>query len=257
MSFSETEVEAFQLLFKLSVNGSGVEFYTNGDTSVVYDGDTYIPAAIKADGIGKDNAMQVSDVSLVFQITSSLQEYITVAPAEQAKITIYLYQTSGVIQLFSGQIMDIVLSENYTATITCREEDSLEVRIPQFIIQPGCNHTLFDSNCGLTKTSYKVTLTVTAVSGQSVTIPDISSYGTNYFEGGECVFGTDIRYIVNASGTMLSLQAEFRDLQAGDSIDIYPGCNKRPQNCVSKFSNFIHFLGSPYVPRKNPVLESI
>jgi uncharacterized phage protein (TIGR02218 family) len=38
------------------------------------------------------------------------------------------------------------------------------------------------------------------------------------------------------------------DIQVGDEIAIYPGCDKRMITCRDKFDNIINFVGEPYVP---------
>jgi uncharacterized phage protein (TIGR02218 family) len=35
---------------------------------------------------------------------------------------------------------------------------------------------------------------------------------------------------------------------AGDSITVYPGCDKQQNTCSAKFNNLQHFEGFPYVP---------
>ena len=34
----------------------------------------------------------------------------------------------------------------------------------------------------------------------------------------------------------------------GDTLTVYPGCDKTKTTCAGKFGNLVHFQGQPYIP---------
>ena len=44
------------------------------------------------------------------------------------------------------------------------------------------------------------------------------------------------------------------DLAPGDRVRITAGCDKRPENCRQKFSNFMNFRGFPHIPGEDWLL---
>lgn len=83
-----------------------------------------------------------------------------------------------------------------------------------------------------------------------------------YYDGGLVRFETGdnagiLREIKSAnldSGGEVSLSLYLRmpfNVSAGDTFTIWPGCDKSPGTCQSRFSNIFNFQGFPYVPGDN------
>ena len=134
-------------------------------------------------------------------------------------------------------------------------------RIPRLLYQTGCNHTVFDAGCGLTRSAWDVAVLVKgAVSNQTEIEVDGLTPGTpaaHYFAGGllEWVGGT--RYIADnttpdGTGAMTLTLGTPVTLADNDSITLYPGCDGRVETCHSTFNNRARFGGFPFIPVGNP-----
>ena len=47
-----------------------------------------------------------------------------------------------------------------------------------------------------------------------------------------------------------------RPVQVGDTLSIYPGCDKRVGHCRDKFNNIVNMRAEPYVPGTDFILTS-
>jgi hypothetical protein len=149
----------------------------------------------------------------------------------------------------------------------------------RLLIQPGCNHSLFDAGCGLDRDDWECSATVSAISGDGLTISltgveqtdteeppkdDDDRVPVGWFAGGWITFGTGSsaqhRMIADqprggvTPGTVdVVLQRAFQPApEASDVVALWPGCDGRVTTCVAKFDNLARFGGFPFVPPKNP-----
>jgi uncharacterized phage protein (TIGR02218 family) len=130
-----------------------------------------------------------------------------------------------------------------------------------------CRHALFGRGCGLDIALHWQTGTVTAVSGNAVTIPEAAGQPDGWFRGGVLRFGTQLGFIIGHTGAALTLSRPMSDLAAAlaapeiDPVtgasppllaDIAPGCDLRAATCATKFGNILNFGGFPEIPGRNP-----
>lgn len=255
IDWTVTEIESFYELYKITYL-TQAWYYTSADHPISYGGHTYTPAAIKRGEINKESELNKVQLDLTFPIVDFAKKYVVTAPVYRTLVTIYLYQdSSNVFVAFEGEVTQISLSENYTCTVTLDEYTAIDTKLPRLLISPACNHVLFDANCGLTKATWKVPVVVeTILSSCSFESSTLGGYPDNYFMQGVAEFESDLRMVTSHIGVQAYLHSPFVDLEVGDTVNFYPGCDKSPEMCDDKFSNLTHYLGCPYVPRKNPVL---
>jgi hypothetical protein len=74
----------------------------------------------------------------------------------------------------------------------------------------------------------------------------------------------DLRYIIDHSGTQLTLIVPLSDLtedvndSSGDAlVALYPGCDHTRETCKDKFDNLANYGGFPWIPSKNPFANSV
>ena len=130
-----------------------------------------------------------------------------------------------------------------------------------------CRHALYGRGCGLDIGFRWQTGTVTAVSGNTLTIPEAAAEPNGWFRGGVLRLSAQLGFITGHVGTTLTLSrsmpelaaalaASEVDLETGDSLpvlaDIAPGCDLRAATCSSKFGNLPNFGGFPEIPGRNP-----
>jgi uncharacterized phage protein (TIGR02218 family) len=130
-----------------------------------------------------------------------------------------------------------------------------------------CRHALYGRGCGLDIAISWLTGTVTAVSGNAVTIPEAAGQPDGWFRGGVLRFGTQLGFITGHAGALLTLSRPMPELAAaiaapdidpdtGDPlpvfVDLAPGCDLRAATCAAKFGNLPNFGGFPDIPGRNP-----
>lgn len=89
------------------------------------------------------------------------------------------------------------------------------------------------------------TITVT----ESRAIDGWFDFGAVTFETGDSAGATlEIKSWVQSTNTVtLYLESPF-DIQVGDALRLYPGCDKLRETCFTKFSNVLNFRGFPDLP---------
>lgn len=100
------------------------------------------------------------------------------------------------------------------------------------------------------------TFTVTFTNG-----PD-SREVDDWFTYGAVVWGTglnagltmEVKGFVAATDTVTLFLAMPFEVQVGDALSIYAGCDKRLTTCINKLDNVLNFRGEPYVPGQDEFL---
>jgi uncharacterized phage protein (TIGR02218 family) len=130
-----------------------------------------------------------------------------------------------------------------------------------------CRHALYGRGCGLDIALHWQTGTVTAVSGNTVTIPEVAGLPDGWCRGGVLRYGAQLGFITGHAGAVLTLSRPVPELataiaapeidpETGDPlpvfVDIAPGCDLRAATCAAKFGNLSNFGGFPEIPGRNP-----
>lgn len=257
IDFTLVELSSFYELYKITYLTHSWH-YTSADHSITYNGNTYLPAAIKHGSLVKQSELDNFQLDISFPAEGFFLRYVSEAPVYEATITIHLYQDpANVVLAFSGIVTKVTIGQNNECTVMCDEQNLLATKLPNKLIQSACNHKLFDAGCGLVKADWKEALVIKEVSYPLVKSDDLLLFDANYFVQGWLEFEGDLRWILAVIGDAMYLQIPFRDLEAGDTVFAYPGCDKAPQTCKERFDNLDKYLGCPYVPRKNPVFYGL
>jgi len=122
----------------------------------------------------------------------------------------------------------------------------------------NCQHTLYGPRCRLTQSDWGYATTIATISGNVLTVAAVES-GMPYTGGiVERVSGgiTDVAYIVEATGTALTLDIALYGAAVSDAVTIYPGCDWTMATCHGVFANSANYGGRLHIPEKNPVTES-
>jgi uncharacterized phage protein (TIGR02218 family) len=154
--------------------------------------------------------------------------------------------------IWKGAVTSIEV-EDFVAVFRCRTRFTsvLTLTVPNILVQPQCNHNLFDSRCRVTRTAYSFITTVSNIVDRVVTLATAGPSVDANYAGGELVkIGTNYRRsIASKAGAVVTLTYDM-DLTIGDSVQVTQGCDKSwsgPQGCV-KFANQPNFGAFPYVP---------
>jgi len=130
------------------------------------------------------------------------------------------------------------------------------VQMPRNLFQSGCSHTVYDNGCALSKAALTVTGTVVGTPSNTYQFNTSLTQADDYFDlgvikftsGANSGFQATVKIHKNASGNVQTCLPFPNAIASGDAFSIYPGCDHQQATCSAKFSNLIHFKGTPYVP---------
>ena len=256
----EVEQTTFIELYKFE-SGENLYRYTSSDEPVgSFLGEYYEPGLIKRSGFNIDKSFKAISLTITARLSSPLQEYIANTPIEPVRLTIYRVFVDDLTDyaiIFKGVVKKLTI-KNQMISANCETlSDIFRQKLPKTLYQGFCNNVLFDSVCGLTEATYKADAVI-VISGSDLTSATFATFANDYFMGGYVIFEGDCRLITAHSAATITLQVPFDSrLTTGDTVSSYPGCNKNPDTCKNKFTNFDNFVGFPYIPSKNPCLYGI
>jgi uncharacterized phage protein (TIGR02218 family) len=164
----------------------------------------------------------------------------------------------GVINMFQGRVSDVQVTRSEAEITVNSDLELLNVQMPRHIYQPGCQHSLYDSGCKISRQTKEVITNISNATATMLTLPYIS-YPAGYFDLGymSLVPAGEIgekRTIRSWDGLNLNLLNPLTQIPAiGTQIYLYPGCDKSKTTCEAKFNNKINFRGFPYIPAPETV----
>ena len=188
---------------------------------------------------------------------------------------------SSVVQVFGGEVTGVRFDGPFFDLGASGDSALFDRRAPRMLIQPGCNHAVFDAGCGLDAADWVFSAVAVSGSGSSVTLgtftapaaADASGWGfadffaLGYLErtvGGKPRRHTILRSTAKSGGGQVTftLRTPLESVPSvGEAFTILPGCDGRPETCkayhaatnpAGVFNNFARFGGFPFVPEKNP-----
>jgi uncharacterized phage protein (TIGR02218 family) len=131
----------------------------------------------------------------------------------------------------------------------------MQASVPGTFYQSQCNHCLYSSRCGISAEAYKLETTILNILGNGSSLVLASSGGAaqNWFKAGEIIRVSDgeRRMIVYQSGASINLNYPFPNIEIGDAVEVYAGCDHTVADCRDKFNNIINFGGHPFIPSSN------
>jgi uncharacterized phage protein (TIGR02218 family) len=161
--------------------------------------------------------------------------------------------SAGAVLLFEGRLIEPKFDRNRAEVSVASDLDDLAVQMPRNLYQPSCNNTLFDSACALRHENYVVNTVIESGSTASRILCSLSqpqgwfTQGViEFLDGGNAGLKRTVR--LHESGALLLTLPLLESPQSGQRIKVYPGCDKRLETCINRFSNKEHFRGAPYVP---------
>lgn len=148
-------------------------------------------------------------------------------------------------------------SETYTCDLAC---ETVASRMERFGLarcyQLSCPHTLYSTRCGVTQSHFATIRHVLSINDFTVTV-DGEALPDGYFTAGQIVRQDGSRrFIASSTGNAFTLERSLA-LSTGDTVTLYPGCDKARTTCVSKFGNGPNYGGFPWMPLTSPFTSTI
>lgn len=237
-------------------------FYTSGPKKIVFDGDTYLPIAIKRSeisvGTQEDDGL---DVTVELAVTNEIvQVYGFQDSPPSLNLQILRFHTlADVVTYWDGPVNDIQVS-NGVATIRSPSTlgAALDANIPNVFFQSPCNHVLYDERCKVDYADWSEAATVTAVAGRVVTVNSVGTLDAKLI-GGEVLLASGERRMITAQNAgEIIVNFPFSQLHVADIVMLAAGCDLAYKgDCKTKFDNNRNFGGFPFIPAANPFADGI
>jgi uncharacterized phage protein (TIGR02218 family) len=254
----------------------GVSFYfTDHDQDLAIDGNTYLAAlGYQRTAIQSSADMSVDNLDLqgLFDSSTLTVEDLRTGLFDFADIFIFVVNwadlTQGKLQMRRGKLGDIVATPSGTFTTQLRGLTQMLQQNVGELYTPWCRADLGDSRCkiDLVGGGWQVAATVASVVDEAnftITVTEPRAVD-GWFNEGVVTFtsGADdgrsmeIKFWTQAvSAVHLHLPMP-ASIAIGDTLTLYPGCDKTVATCAGRFNNMPNFRGEPYVPGADAFLAT-
>ena len=267
-------------------HGTKTWYFTSSQREVVHGGITYKPFVVGRGNID-DEDIDKAETEVRFPYPMQLlnddlddlqQLFINKIYFESVSVTILELYKDETLVIFKGRVIKPKFDNStHEMTLICSTAETYQNRnILTRKFQKSCANKIYDRFCGLIFDDWAVELTVTSISGLTVTFTvnptpvldengdpveppqtEVLTYANGYFNRGLLLLGGVYTMIVDSTSTTLTLYRVHVGLAVGDVIQVSPACDQSRQVCHDKFNNHLRFMGFPNVPNSNPVNDQI
>lgn len=241
--------------------------FTDHNADISFEGNTYYAdIGYTRSAVANNSTMSVDNLDIQGIVDSAIlkEDELRAGFFDHAEIKVFLVNykdlTQGILRLRRGWLGEILYSNGGVFQTELRGmTQALSQRIGE-VYTAECRADLGDSRCGvnITDPSWTKAATITAVTDRrifqiSVTEPravdDWFNLGVAQFTSGDNNgVAIEIKDWVASSNEMTLFLPTPYVPQVGDTLNVYPGCDKRTTTCINKFDNIVNFRGEPFVP---------
>lgn len=246
-------------------NASNQYYITSADEVITYNGQSYQPAMVKRERVNRPSDLTKSIVSItISKLQDEVKSYLQSAPLDETWVRLMKVFRNQPIKeamvIFVGTVASVRI-KGRTATLPCEGlEKYFKQLVPRHRYQRLCGLQIYETQCGVDKSGFKVTATLSAISADFLTLTSATFGGeaNGYFDYGWVEFNGYKRMVTSHTGNEIIIRHYIPGLTDTDEIDVYPGCAQTMEACRDKFGNLNStldtFFGFPYMPYDNPVL---
>lgn len=242
-------------------------YYTSGDTTYtdVGSGKVYRPLVLSRPNLIFSSDYGRSSLQLKVQPNADFLELFRYAPPPSVvSLTIKRLQRNDssheIITVWKGRILNASWDEN-ECVITCESIRSSVQRFglrKMFTVQ--CQHVLYGPDCRANKAAFESIGVINSISGNNITMSNISTKVDGWFAGGYCEWTDPISHATNRrmivgnimSTSTLTLVGSPQGAIVGLTIHALPGCDHTMPTCDTKYANSINYGGMLHTPQKSP-----
>lgn len=253
------DAQTLAMCWKLTRTNGAVLGFTNHHEDMVVSGVTYLAASgmVRSTAVSGASDLSVAntDVETILDSDYIDREDMLAGKYDDAELEIFLVNhqnpTQFQIKLMKGNLGEVDCSK----LIAKAELRSLTQRLKQRVgrtHESQCPYNLGDAKCGVNLNAFRDDLVVTEVFNRrrfkaAIVLEDHwYRHGKAKFTSGyNSGLSAQIRGFVN-NEVRLHLPMPF-DIQVGDAVSLYAGCDKKLTTCGDKFSNE-NFGGFPHIP---------
>lgn len=250
------------------IAGQGAVFgFTNHTSDLTVDAVLYqASTGYTPSGITSNINLAVDNLDVVGLLDSSTitEQDLQAGLWDYAEIEIfqvnYADLTQGTLKMCKGNLGEIKTGrQQFTAELRGLAQ-KLQQTIGE-VYSPSCRADLGDARCTVDLAPFTVTGTITSVVDAHQFTDTGRSEAADYFKGGKITFTSgdneNISMEIKAyASDQFTLQLPMPYVvQVGDTYSAVAGCQKRLNDCVTKFNNVVNFRGEPYVPGNDSLMQ--
>lgn len=267
-------------------HGTKTWYFTSSQREVVHGGITYKPFVVGRGNID-DEDIDKAETEVRFPYPMQLlnddlddlqQLFINKIYFESVSVTILELYKDETLVIFKGRVVQPKFDDStHQMTLICSTAETYQNRnILTRKFQKSCANKIYDRFCGLIFDDWAVELTVTNISGLTITFTvnptpvldengepveppqtEILTYANGYFNRGLLLLNGVYTMVTTSTPSTLRLYRTHFGLAVNDVIKVAPACDQSRQVCHDKFNNHLRFMGFPNVPNSNPVNDQI
>lgn len=250
-------------LFKFTCGSSYYGYAATTGQSIRFDNLMYQPEYIHRSALHYSSDYAKDTLSVTLPATAAVANlFLGGTPEHLLKLTVYRGGKHAAdfapiwVGVVNGASFDFTGSA-YSCELAC---ETVASRMERFGLarcyQLTCPHTLYSERCGVNQPNYAVNRQVLTTDGFTVSING-TALADGWFTAGQLVKPDGSRRFIAASlGNVLTLERHLL-LAAGDTVTLYPGCDKARTTCIGKFGNGVNYGGFPWMPLTSPFTSTI
>jgi uncharacterized phage protein (TIGR02218 family) len=235
--------------------GTTIYRMTSGVRDLVIGGQTFTASPIGRTTLPVTNSSGPGEVTITLPVSHAIpQRYLAQGvPPGTVLVGVLRHQIeSGETEyIWRGYATSMTCTGNVAAfSVPARSAQAMLRRLPMITAGRQCPHILYDSRCSVARASFKVTTTVTAVSGRAIRVATMDSKADYWAQFGELhhVASGERMTISDHTGTDITMQLPIVEIGIGDEVEVFAGCAHDVGTCLSKFDNVVNFGGFPDMP---------
>lgn len=242
--------------------GSNHWYYTSLEERILFMENYYEPTSINRGTVEYRTDLNVSQLTInLGSISQPVIQYIAKNPVDIVWVQVSrLFMDNDddeAAVIFIGQIKTPSFRGQKSSIDCVGFEHFLMQLIPKERYQPQCNYNVFDDNCGLDDSGYKLSsITVTVDSTKRIlTATEFDGEEDGYWVFGHIEYDSHRRMILLHQNSVITLAYPLWTMPSGGGeVDVWPGCDRSVTMCRDKFDNVSKALAFPDMPFDNPAL---
>jgi len=249
-------------------------FFTDHDADLVISGDTYVSAvgySRTAIHSGTDTAVDNLDLSGIFDDATITDDDLRSGLFDGADVEVFLVNwgdlTQGIMRLRKGFLGEVSMSPSGTFETSLMGFGQVMQQNVGDLYLPTCRVDLGSTKCGidLVGGGWKISATVATVTSArvfTITYTEVRAVD-GWFVDGVVEWATgensgramEVKGWTQSTATVTLFLPMPRTVTVGDTLTIYPGCNKS-SHCKDRFNNIVNMRAEPFVPGLDGLLQT-
>ncbi len=135
-------------------------------------------------------------------------------------------------------------------------EGDFDVDVPRTLITVQCQKATYSSECGVRWQDFAIDADIVALGPRTIQVDSVGAAADGYYDNGIVKLNRESVHIERQVGTILTVFNEIpSSFTVGTTVKLLAGDDKQAATCATKFGNIRRFLGFPWLPAKNPLLN--